>query len=154
MISIVTLREALSEIVSTIPEINTVKVVSTDDRFVDKLEKHKQEDNTILICVIPAFGGFKTPEEIGGYKSYLQFFILNKIDYKTTEPEDVQTILQPLVQDFLKAFAEHTTDDCYTFGNLDWTSVAISSITNKASCCGWEIQITDKTYTGIDGRIE
>lgn len=155
MILISELREAVSEICSKIPEIKSNKTVSTDDRFVEKLEKHKKEDNEILVTVIPAFGGFMNKAtEVGGFKTYLQFFLLRKIDYKTTEPEDVQTELQSIVQNFLKEFSEHTTNGCYTFGNLEEESIKIIGVTNKAGCCGWEIQITDKTYSGIDGRTE
>lgn len=156
MIDLRELREALAEIKISLPQIKTHKLVSTDDRFVDKLERHKKEDNTLLVTVMPAFKGFVAEEknDLGGFRTYLQFFILNKIDYKTEEPEDVQIELQPLVQDFIKALAEHETNDCYTFGNMDWSSISIMGVTNKASCCGWEIQIDDQTYSGIDGRTE
>lgn len=154
MVDLKKLREVLVECKQTIPEINSVKWVSSDDRLTDKLENHKKTDNTLLMCVTPAFGGFKQDSDNGGYRSYLQFFILNKIDYKTTEPEDVQVELQPIVQAFIGSLANSNTDGCPTFRNLDWASISILPITNKASCCGWEVQITDKTYTGIHGRTE
>lgn len=153
MILVSALREAISEICSNIPEIRNIKTVSTDDRFVKRLEEHRLIDNTMLVIVVPEYKGFKKVEEVGGYDSYLQFFFLDKIDYKTTEPEDVQQRLQPLVQDFLQYFGEHQTGGCYTFGNVDQNDVYIRPVTNKAGCCGWEVQIMDESYTGFDGRI-
>lgn len=154
MIDLKKLRETILECKEAIPEINSAKWVSSDDRLTDKLEKHKSSDNTMLLCVTPAFGGFKQDVDNGGYRSYLQFFILNKIDYKTTDPEDVQIELQPIVQTFLHTLSTKETNGCLSFRNLDWSSISVLPIANKANCCGWEVQITDKSYTGIDGRTE
>jgi|GEM_PF-2016057 len=153
MITIKTLREALAEIISEIPEIKTVKEVSNDDRFVERLTNHKNADNSLLIVVVPVYNGFGT-EDNGGFLTHLQFFILDKIDYKTTAPEEAQEKLQPVVQDFLKKLFAYSHNACRIFNNLDRESIDIIAITNKGNCAGWEIQATDKSYTGYDGRIE
>lgn len=154
MITIQVLKEAVMEIISTIPEINTVKLVSNDDRFIDKLEKHQKADDAMLVVVIPAYKGFWNDEnDNGGFVSYFQFFILNKIDYKTQEPEEEQEKLQPVMQDFLGKFFEYSKNDCKVFANLERNSVDIMAITNKGQCAGWEVQFNDETYTGYDGRF-
>lgn len=152
MITIKILREALAEITSQIPEIKTVKKVSSDDRFTDKLSAHKTADNTLLVWVIPAYNGFGE-EDNGGFYSHFQFFILDKIDYKTKEPEDTQEELQPIVQDFLKKLFAYSHSACELFTDVDRENIDIMSVTNKAGCAGWEIQISDKSFTGYDGRV-
>lgn len=153
MITIKILREAIAEIISEIPEIKSVKEVSNDDRFVDKLEKHKGADNTLLVTVIPVYNGFGT-EDTGGFLTNFQFFILDKIDYKTTSPEETHEKLQPIVQDFLGKLFAYSQNSCMIFNNIERESIDIIAITNKGNCAGWEIQATDRTYTGYDGRTE
>lgn len=153
MITIKILREAVAEIISEIPEIKSKKMVSNDDRFVDQLTNHKGADNTLLVVVIPLYNGFGT-EDNGGFLSNFQFFILDKIDYKTTTPEDTQEKLQPIVQDFLLKFFSYSQSSCKIFNNIDRESIDIIAVTNKGNCAGWEIQATDKSFTGYDGRFE
>ena len=152
MITIKVLREAIAEIISRIPEINSVKEVSNDDRFVNQLEDHKISDNALLVVVIPYYKGFGEIDQ-GGFYSHFQFFILNKIDYKTTQPEEIQEKLQPVAQDFLKCFFQYAQNECKIFRNIDRDAVELLAVTNKGNCAGWEIQLTDKSHTGNDGRI-
>lgn len=153
MILLSELREAITEICATIPEIHKNKTVETETAFANELRDHAAADNTMLLCVAPEYHGFKTKDDVPGYYTFLQFFILNKIDYKKTKTIDEITLLQPIVQKFLSAIEDYMNEnDCPFFGNIDMNDNVIRTHTNDASCCGWEIQLTDKTYTGFDGR--
>jgi hypothetical protein len=54
MILVSTLREAISEICSNIPQIGKIKTVITDDRFVKRLAEQRLIDNTLLVIVVPS----------------------------------------------------------------------------------------------------
>ncbi|KFC19373.1 hypothetical protein [Chryseobacterium sp. FH1] len=150
MISLQQLREALAEIKSQIPQINRIERVGTDDQFVSSLKDHKITDNALLVSVTPSYQSFGN-EGFQGYYSYLQFFILNKIDYKKQKAVDEQEKLQPIVLDFVEKLSEYSDGECEIFGEIDFENYKLMPITNIAECCGWEIQLEDKSNSGING---
>lgn len=155
MITIRQLREAMAEIVSQIPEIHKVRYVDDDDQLADRMEKHKESDNTMLVCLVPNYTGFGDNEDITGYMSYLQFFLLDKVDYKKFRNDDdyldVLIKIQDIVSDFMRVLFDYQIGECLLFGNLKHETLVIRSVKNKAQCMGWEIQVDDKTYSGPDG---
>ena len=155
MITIRQLREAMAEIVSEIPEINKIRFVIDDDQLADTMEKFKNTENTMLVCLVPTYQSFAENEDITGYISFMQFFLVDKVDYKTFPSEDVFTELfikiQDITSDFIGKLFEYKIGECLVFGNLQPNSLVIRPVRNKAQCNGWEIQIDDKTYSGIDG---
>ena len=155
MITILQLREAIAEIVSQIPEINKVRFVIDDDQLADTLEKFKNEQNTMLVCLVPTYQSFGENEDITGYISFLQFFLVDKVDYKVFGSEDEFTEIfikiQAIVTDFIGRLFEYQIGECLVFGNLQQNSVVIRPVRNKAMCNGWEIQLDDKTYSALDG---
>lgn len=155
MITIRQLREAMAEIVSEIPEINKIRYVDDDDQLADRMEKHKESDNTMLVCLVPNYTGFGENEDITGYMSYLQFFLLDKVDYKKFKNDDdylnVLIKIQDIVSDFMRVLFDYQVGECLLFGNLKHETLVIRSVRNKAQCMGWEIQVDDKTYSGPDG---
>lgn len=150
MISLKELREALAEVKTLVPELKKIERVATDDQFVNALNEHKNSDNALLVSVTPSYNSFGN-EGFQGYKSYLQFFILNKIDYKKTKPVDEQEKLQPIALKFVEALYDYGDEDCKLLGGLDFENYKLLPVTNIAECCGWEIQIDDQSYSGIDG---
>lgn len=155
MISVKKLREATAEIVFLIPEIKHSKFVFNDSELTDKLSKIKNKDEVILMTVCPSYKGFDgVDEDISGYVTYLMFFILSKINNQTQDEADVVAELQPLVQKFMLEFSQHGSQDCATFGNVDFGSVSVEPIVNKAQCCGWVITMGDSTYTDFAGFSE
>ena len=155
MITIKQLREAMAEIVSEIPEINKIRFVIDDDQLADTMEKFKNTENTMLVCLVPTYQSFAENEDITGYISFMQFFLVDKVDYKTFPSEDAFTELfikiQEIAFNFIGKLFEYQIGDCLVFGNLQPNSLVIRPVRNKAQCNGWEIQIDDKTYSGIDG---
>lgn len=155
MITIRQLREAMAEIVSEIPEINKVRFVIDDDQLADTLDKFKPEDNTMLVCLVPTYQSFADTEDITGYLSFLQFFLVDKVDYKKFASEDAFTELfiklQELASTFIGKLFDYQKGECLVFGNLQHNSLVIRPVRNKAQCNGWEIQLDDRTYSAIDG---
>lgn len=155
MITIRQLREAMAEIVSEIPEINKIRFVIDDDQLADTMEKFKNTENTMLVCLVPTYQSFAENEDITGYISFMQFFLVDKVDYKTFPSEDAFTELfikiQEIAFDFISKLFDYQIGACLVFGNLQHNSIVIRPVRNKAQCNGWEIQIDDKTYSGIDG---
>lgn len=157
MITIRQLREAIAEIVSTIPEINKTRFVVSDDQMANTLETFKNSENTMLVCLVPTYQSFASDEDITGYVSFMQFFLVDKLDYKTKSEDDFTEVfikIQEIVQTFILKLFEYQIGDCLVFGNLQQNSIVIRPVLHKAQCNGWEIQIDDKTYSGIDGLIE
>lgn len=155
MITVKQLREAVAEIVAQIPEIRTSKFVFNESQLTDKLSKHRVVDNAILLTVCPSYQGFDgTDEDVSGYVTYFQFFILSKIDNKTIDEADVVAELQPLVHSFLAQFRLHGSGECVTFGNVEQGSLKIDPIINLSQCCGWVITMNDSTYADFAGYTE
>lgn len=155
MITILQLREAIAEIVSQIPEINKTRFVIDDDQLADTLSEFKTTENTMLVCLVPTYQSFANDEDLTGYMSFLQFFLVDKVDYKTFKSEDEFTQIfikiQSLVSAFIGKLFEYHNGECLLFGNLQHDSLVIRPVRNKAQCNGWEIQLDDKTYSAIDG---
>lgn len=155
MITIRQLREAIAEITSQIPEIRKVRFVVNDDQLADTLEKFKDSENTMLVCLVPTYQSFAQNEDLTGYVSFLQFFLVDKVDYKKLKSEDDFTELfikiQDIVNTFISGLFTYQQGECLVFGNLQYDSLVIRPVTNKAQCNGWEIQLDDRTYSGIDG---
>lgn len=152
MMTIKTLREAIAEIDSKIPEIKSSKFVFNDSQMANKLSRHTREQNAMLVTVCPSYVGFDgLDEDASGFITYFQFFILSKIDNKITKEEDEVEQLQEVVQKFLLALREHQTNDCETFGNITQGAVKIDPVYDLSQLCGWTITMQDETYTDFAG---
>jgi hypothetical protein len=147
-----TLREKIFEIKPEIPEIKSVKFVVDDDELASELKDHSINDNIILIVVVPSFNGFGQ-EDQSGIRSFLQFFLMEKVDSKNFKTQDqyidvFQRVLV-VVRKFLKSiFPSADSDeavDCLSM-NLDYSSLKVNPITKKSQCNGWMIEVDEEKY--------
>ena len=82
-----TLREKVSEMKASVIEIQSVQFVVDDDELSSKLTDHGVKENMFLGVVLPSYDGFGKEDE-SGYRSFLQFFIMEKVDYKTLKGQE------------------------------------------------------------------
>lgn len=148
MISPTILKENIAEVASLIPAIKRKEVLVTDDELAEKLADHKNTDNILLVAVLPSYGGFGE-EDNSGIISYMQFFLLEKVDYKKFKNND----------EYLEVF-DRTLEAARAFLNgmfgIELLNCSkeqlqydfqIRPISRKAQCNGYEIQIDSKAYT-------
>ena len=148
MISPQTLAEHIVESTADISEIKRREVLVTDDELVDLLNKHKETQNIMLVAVLPSYGGFGE-EDNSGAISFMQFFLLEKVDYQKFKNRDeyiavFQRTLTATVA-FLEAMFNLEIVNCST-EQLQY-DYQIRPISRKAGCNGYEIQIDSKAYT-------
>lgn len=147
MIDIKTLREKIAEIRVSIPEIKKVEFLVTDDELANVMGDHKKEDGLLLCAVVPSYGGFGE-EDDSGYKSYLQFFLCEKVDLKVFKNQNdyIETLqrISEVVKPFVKTF--FTREDCLGL-DLDRDSLNIDAFSRKAQCMGYSIEVDAKSYT-------
>ena len=143
-----TLKESLIEATQNVPAIKKRHVVATDDEFVEFLSDHKTGDNLLLIAVLPAYGGFGE-EDASGAISYMQFFVLEKVDYKSMKNQDeylavFQRTLEAARQFLVEMFNINLLNCTQEQLQYDFQ---IRPVSRKAQCNGYEIQIDSKAYT-------
>lgn len=143
-----TLRESLIEATQNVSAIKKRHVVATDDEFVEFLGDHKTSDNLLLVAVLPAYGGFGE-EDASGAISYMQFFVLEKVDYKSMKNQDeylavFQRTLEAARQFLVEMFNINLLNCTQEQLQYDFQ---IRAVSRKAQCNGYEIQIDSKAYT-------
>lgn len=143
-----TLRESLIEATQNVSAIKKRHVVATDDEFVEFLSDHKTGDNLLLVAVLPAYGGFGE-EDASGAISYMQFFVLEKVDYKSMKNQDeylavFQRTLEAARQFLVEMFNINLLNCTQEQLQYDFQ---IRPVSRKAQCNGYEIQIDSKAYT-------
>lgn len=143
-----TLKETLIEVTQNIPAIKKRHVLVSDDEMVEFLSDHKAADNILLLAVLPTYGGFGE-EDASGAISYLQFFVLEKVDYKSLKNQDEYiAVFQRTIsvaRDFVKEMFGINLLNC-TGEQLQY-DFQIRPVSRKAQCNGYEIQIDSKAYT-------
>lgn len=147
MIDIKLYREMIAETTAEIPEIKKREVVVTDDEFVKFLGDQKNTDNILLIGVLPSYNGFGE-EDNAGLMSYMQFFILEKVDYgkfrNNDEYLDVFVRTSEVVNKFLHNIFQMSYVEC-TPETLEY-DVNIRPVARKSECCGYEVQIDSRKF--------
>ncbi|AZA93044.1 Uncharacterised protein [Chryseobacterium nakagawai] len=147
-----TLREKIAEIRPYIPEIKSVKFVVDDDEFAAELKDHAVNDNILLVVVVPSFNGFGKEDE-SGIRSFLQFFLMEKIDFKHFKTQDqyidvfqkVLIVLRKFLKHIFHASESDESVNCLSM-NLDYSSLKINPVTKKSQCNGWVIEIDEEKY--------
>lgn len=143
-----TLKESLIEATQNVPAIKKRHVVATDDEFVEFLGEHKTGDNLLLVAVLPAYGGFGE-EDASGAISYMQFFVLEKVDYKSMKNQDEYIAVFQRTLEAARLFLV----EMFNINLLNCTQeqlqydFQIRPVSRKAQCNGYEIQIDSKAYT-------
>lgn len=143
-----TLKESLIEATQNIPEIKKRCVLVTDDELVEKLSDHKPADNIMLVAVLPSYGGFGE-EDAAGAISYMQFFLLEKVDYKSFKNTDeylavFQRTLEAARQFVVEMFGINLLNCTKEQLQYDFQ---IRPVSRKSQCNGYEIQIDSKAYS-------
>lgn len=148
MINPVILKELIMEATALNPSIKKREVLVTDDELVELLGDHKAGDNILLVAVLPTYGGYGQEDE-AGVISYMQFFLLEKADYKSFKNRDeylnvfertLAAAVDFLVQMFT-ATGRNCTDEILRY------DYQIRPVSRKAQCNGYEIQIDSKAFT-------
>lgn len=147
-----TLKESLIEATQNVPAIKKRHVLVTDDEMVDFLGEHKAGnkpgDNILLLAVLPAYGGFGE-EDASGAISYMQFFVLEKVDYKSMKNQDEYLAVFQRTLEAARLFLV----EMFNINLLNCSKeelqyeFQIRPVSRKAQCNGYEIQIDSKAYT-------
>lgn len=148
MINPVILKELIMEATALNPAIKKRSLVVTDDELVELLGDHKAGDNILLIAVLPTYGG-SGEEDQASIISYMQFFLLEKVDYKSLKNNDeylnvFERTLAAAV-DFLTQMFTATGRTC--LADVLQYDYQIRPVSRKAQCNGYEIQIDSKAFT-------
>lgn len=148
MISPTILKVNIAEVTSLIPAIKRKEVLVTDDELAEKLAEHKNTDNILLVAVLPSYGGFGE-EDNAGLISYMQFFVLEKVDYKKFKNSDEYIAVFDRTLEAARAFL----NGMFGIELLNCSNEQLQydfqlrPISRKAGCNGYEIQIDSKAYT-------
>lgn len=143
-----TLKETLIEVTQNVPAIKKRHVLVNDDEMVEFLGDHKAGDNILLLAVLPTYSGFGE-EDAAGAISYMQFFVLEKVDYKSFKNQDeyvavFQRTLEAARQFLVEMFNINLLNCTQEQLQYDFQ---IRPVSRKAQCNGYEIQIDSKAYT-------
>lgn len=148
MIDPVQLKENIMEATAGIPAIKKREILVTDDELIDILGEHKATDNILLVAVLPNYSG-GGEEDNASVISYMQFFVLEKVDYKALKNRDeylavFQRTLEAAKLFLEKMFLSEQLNCSLEQLQYDWQMRAVS---RKAQCNGYEIQIDSRSYT-------
>lgn len=143
-----TLREKVADMRTAVPEINSVKFVVDDDELSSDLTSHTAKENIFLGVVIPSYDGFGKEDE-SGYRSFLQFFVMEKVDYKSLKNQDEyiaifqRTLL--VAKKIINNFFGTDGERCLSM-DLDYNSLKVYPVSKKSQCNGYVIEIDDQKY--------
>ncbi|MEI7486277.1 MAG: hypothetical protein WCJ72_02495 [Chryseobacterium sp.] len=148
MIDINTLRERITEVKLEVPEINSTLFVADDDELTTAMLDHKSADNILLMVVLPSYDGFGKEDE-SGIRTFLQFFILEKVDSKVFKNQDqyVDVFQKTLLvaRKFVSILFGIKSNNCLPF-DLDYNSLKMYPVSRKSQCNGWVIEMDDEKY--------
>lgn len=148
MIDILTLKERTVEVKSLIPEIKFTDFVASDDELVHSLMNLKKSDNIMLVSVVPSYSGFGI-EDSSGFRTYLNFYILEKTDDKQLRNRDeYMAVFQRTLAAARRFIAEVFSIEgqlCIS-SELEYSSLMLRPVINKAQCYGWMLEIDEKKY--------
>lgn len=146
MIDIKILREKIAEIRTEIPEIKKVEFLVTDDELASVMVDHKAAENMLLCVVVPSYAGFGEEDE-SGFKSFLQFFICEKVDLKVFKNQNDYIDTLQRISEVVKPFVQKmfSREDCLSM-DLDRSSLNIDAFSRKAQCMGYAIEVDEKSY--------
>lgn len=107
---------------------------------------HKKEDNMLLCIVVPSYAGFGEEDE-SGFKSFLQFFICEKVDLKVFKNQNEYIDTLQRISEVVKPFVQKmfSREDCLSM-DLDRSSLNIDAFSRKAQCMGYAIEVDEKSY--------
>ncbi|KFF26862.1 hypothetical protein [Chryseobacterium vrystaatense] len=145
-----TLREIVAEMRTDLPEVKSVKFVVDDDELAAELKDHSVTDNMILVVVLPSFNGFGKEDE-SGMRSFLQFFLMEKVDTKTFKTQDqyidlFQRILVVVKKFLRKLFSSDDENRNCLAMTLDYSSLKVNALTKKSQCNGWMIEVDEEKH--------
>lgn len=141
------MSEHIAESTANIPSIKKLEILVTDDELADILSRHKESENIMLVAVMPSYSGFGE-EDDAGVISYLQFFVLEKVDYtKFKNKDEYLAVFErtlSVARDFVINMFLLEDVNC-SLEQLQY-DYQIRPISRKAGCNGYEIQIDSKAY--------
>ena len=151
MLTVNRLREFVAEAVAEIESIQVGKVVVTKDEIVTFMQEHNEEDNHLLIGIVPEHDIVGNTDALMSDND-LGFYVLAKTDISEYDHDgyldlfaNAQTAARELVA-FIAASDENQTALCGLFQNLDEISFPISPIKGLAGCNGY--------FVGVNFRSE
>ena len=145
MLKINRLREFCAEAQAVIKDIRSAKVVITKDEVARFMREHSDEDNYLLLAIVPEHDLAGT-EDANRWQNDLGFYILKKTDYSEHDHDsyidifsDVQLVTEELVDLILNHSDENQSVFCDLFGSKDKVVINVSPVKGLASCNGYFI---------------
>ncbi|MCX8533095.1 hypothetical protein OEA66_12110 [Chryseobacterium sp. KC 927] len=133
---------------TSVSEIKSVKFVVDDDELSLELTSHSGKENMLLGVVLPSYDGFGKEDE-SGIRSFLQFFVMEKVDYKTfkTQEEYIDVFQRTLLvaRKMITYFFGVNGENCLSM-DLDYNSLKVYPISKKSQCNGYVVEIDEEKY--------
>ena len=140
------LKEILAENTAEISEIKRKVVVVTDDELVEFLSNHSEDDNILLMAVLPSYSGYGEEDNAGAF-SFMQFFFLEKVDYGDFRNQDEYIAVFQRTLTALMEFLRNLLESNACSREELQRDFKILPVSRKAQCNGYELQIDAKLFT-------
>lgn len=152
MLTINRLREFVAEVVATMPQIKSGKVVVTKEEISKFMRDHDISDNTLLIGIVPEHD-VTGNEDAFMVENDLGFYLLDKTDYSEHDHDsylDIFAKTQQTAFDFVKLITEKNFENsssiCGLFQNIDDVSFPITPVKALDGCNGYFVGINFNTH--------
>lgn len=152
MLTINRLREFVAEVVATMPQINSGKVVVTKEEISKFMRDHDISDNTLLIGIVPEHD-VAGNEDAWMVENDLGFYLLDKTDYSEHDHDsylDIFAKTQQIAFDFVQLITIRNYDKnstiCGLFQNIDDVSFPITPVKALDGCNGYFVGINFDTH--------
>ena len=145
MILISELYEYTEELKAALPLVNKSHLVVNETEVVNYLSDMRENDNQMMLCVIPDAKSNAKDEDNINFNNALGFFFLEKTEYSNTKNAEWISVFartQESVLAFVKKLVEDKTSGTCGFSRyLNVTNISIEPVTALASCNGWSVEV-------------
>lgn len=153
MLTVNQLRQYSADVKEALPAIRRNEVVVTQDELVKFLSDHTEEDNTLMISIVPGHG-MDGNQDSARWVNATGFYFLEKTDYSEYDHEGFLDIFQR-TQEVARAFVNKLLIDkadnsglfCGFLAWLEEDSIRVDPVKALNGCNGWFVQIEMKSGT-------
>lgn len=150
MISINSLREYLVECKAEFPKIKKTQLLYDDSTIVEFMKDHAAGEDIYFLSIIPEFSSHSKNEDSVLFSNMLSFLFLEKVNYNDISYDEELLVFHrtlELAKKFVtKLLEESGNSTCHEMNKINWETLEIVPIKNLASCNGYGVEFSLKTY--------
>ncbi len=139
------LRELLAEIKTGTTGINKSFPVVDDSMLANKVSEIGNDDNMILVGVLPSYGSAGQNVDNVRTVPVTQLMILEKCDYSGLTEDQFWEVYERTFQTMQRVkdlLVEKVSDDCPTYlMNINVNSLDMNPVWGYVECCGWTMDL-------------